>query len=191
MRLEPLIAEKFEMKGSEKSRQSLLDGHRWQRRRFWVELTVVLKIVLAVISGLILIRCDVQQYVDFPNVTMAVIYYDLADTITYLISLILMADVQKPSANIIRSIMLLLFNYVEVSLEMTSLYFCQYRSRNMTFLQALEPGLLGSMPEKAGLQMKLTGDFVLFYGNAALKFFFITMVFGYLAGHMRQRKFRS
>ena len=112
--------------------------------------------------------------------------YNLADTVTYLISLILMADIQKPSANVIRSMLLLLLNYVEVSIEMACLYFLNYDK--MTFLQALQPGLLGELPN----DFYLNGirDYLLHYGNAALKFFFITMAFGYLAGHLRQRTFR-
>lgn len=166
-------------------------GRRWERRRFWVELTVVLKIILAVIAGVTLIQFDICQFKTTSTVVMAVIYYDLIDTVTYLLSLLLMADVQRPSANVIRSMLLLLFNYIEVSLEMTCLFYCQYRERNMDFLHALEPGLLGSMPMNIECEMQLAGDYILFYGNVALKFFFITLMFGYLAGHMRQRQFRS
>ena len=36
-------------------------GHRWERRRFWVELTVVLKLFLAVIVGVVLIHHDICQ----------------------------------------------------------------------------------------------------------------------------------
>lgn len=166
-------------------------GHRWERRRFWVELTVVLKIILAIIAGAALIRYDIYQFETANIVVMAVIYYDLTDTVTYLMSLLIMADVQRPSANVIRSMLLLLFNYIEVSLEMICLFYCQYRERNMDVFHALEPGLLGSMPSDIQCEMQLVGDYILFYGNVALKFFFITLVFGYLAGHMRQRRFRS
>lgn len=36
-----------------------------------------------------------------------------------------------------------------------------------------------------------TVDYILGYLNIGLKFFFITMVFGYFAGHMKQREFKS
>ena len=114
--------------------------------------------------------------------------YNLADTITYLISLILMADIQKPSANVIRSMLLLLLNYVEVSIETACLYLLHYGTGRMSFLQALQPGLMGEIPE--GLKLCSLGDYLLYYGNTAVKFFFITMAFGYLAGHLRQRTFR-
>ena len=166
-------------------------GHRWERRRFWVELTVILKIVLAMIIGALLIKEDICQLGTVNIMLKALICYDLVDTITYLISLLLMADVQKPSANVIRSMLLLLFNFIEVSLEMTCLFYCQFEDREMTALQALESGLLGNMPAGIEKEIEFAGDYILYYGDKALKFFFVTLVFGYLAGHMRQRKFKS
>ena len=68
------------------------------------------------------------------------------------------------------------------------LYFLQYRTEGMTFLQALQPGLMGELPE--GFKLCSLGDYLLYYGNTAVKFFFITMAFGYLSGHLRQRTFR-
>lgn len=166
-------------------------GHRWERRRFWVELTVILKIVIAIIIGILLIK-ENNYPSGMGNPTLKIlICYDLVDTITYLISLLLMADVQKPSANVIRSMLMLLFNYIEVSLEMTCLFYCQFKERKITALQALESGLLGNIAEDIEKQIEFTGDYILYYGNKALKFFFLTLVFGYLAGHMRQRKFKS
>lgn len=61
----------------------------------------------------------------------------------------------------------------------------------MTALQALESGLLGNMPAGIEKEIEFAGDYILYYGDKALKFFFVTLVFGYLAGHMRQRKFKS
>lgn len=120
---------------------------------------------------------------------LCVLLYNMADTTTYLISLLLMADIQKPSANIIRSLLLLLLNYMEVSLDTTALYLLHYRDRGVTFLKALEPGLTGGA--LSGIEMAVASDYLLHYGNMALKFFFVTMAFGYLSGHMRQRQFRS
>ena len=164
-------------------------GHSWQRRRLWVELTVLLKLVVAVafiyiftVSGRFW-----REAIIFPAI--CVLLYNMADTTTYLVSLLLMADIQKPSANIIRSLLLLLLNYMEVSLDTTALYLLHYRDRGITFLKALEPGLTGST--LGGIEMASLSDYLLHYGNMALKFFFVTMVFGYLSGHMRQRHFRS
>ena len=163
-------------------------GRNWQRRRFWVEMTVALKIGMAVLVGYLLVHCS-QAAAGAPGGLLRfILCYNLADTITYLISLILMADIQKPSANVIRSMLLLLLNYVEVSIETACLYLLHYGTGKMSFLQALQPGLMGELPE--GLKLCSLGDYLLYYGNTAVKFFFITMAFGYLAGHLRQRTFR-
>lgn len=168
--------------------KDLFGRKNWQRRRFWVEMTVALKIGMAVLFGYLLVHCSQATIEEAGFWLKGILYYNLADTITYLISLILMADIQKPSANVIRSMLLLLLNYVEVSIEAACLYFLQYRTEGMTFLQALQPGLIGELPEEFNLCS--LGDYLLYYGNTAVKFFFITMAFGYLAGHLRQRTFR-
>lgn len=168
--------------------KDVLGGKDWQRRRFWVEMTVALKIGMAVLFGYLLVHCS-QAATGAPGILLRfILCYNLADTITYLISLILMADIQKPSANVIRSMLLLLLNYVEVSIEIACLYLLHYGTGRMSFLQALQPGLMGELPE--GFNLCSLGDYLLYYGNTAVKFFFITMAFGYLAGHLRQRTFR-
>ncbi len=168
--------------------KDLFGRKNWQRRRFWVEMTVVLKIGMAVLFGYLLVHCS-QAAAGAPGLLLRfILCYNLADTVTYLISLILMADIQKPSANVIRSMLLLLLNYVEVSIEAACLYFLHYGKGKMSFLQALQPGFTGELPE--GLDPSSLGDYLLYYGNTAVKFFFITMAFGYLAGHLRQRTFR-
>ena len=168
--------------------KDLFGRKNWQRRRFWVEMTVVLKIGMAVLFGYLLVHCS-QAAAGAPGLLLRfILCYNLADTVTYLISLILMADIQKPSANVIRSMLLLLLNYVEVSIEAACLYFLHYWKGKMSFLQALQPGVTGELPE--GLDPSSLGDYLLYYGNTAVKFFFITMAFGYLAGHLRQRTFR-
>ena len=168
--------------------KDIFGGQNWQRRRFWVELTVVLKIGIAVLIGIAFVHGGQTEPGLLKYLLIFILGYNLADTITYLISLILMADIQKPSANVIRSMLLLLLNYVEVSIETACLYLLHYGTGRMSFLQALQPGLMGELPE--GLKLCSLGDYLLYYGNTAVKFFFITMAFGYLAGHLRQRTFR-
>lgn len=110
----------------------------------------------------------------------------MADTITYLLSLIMMADIQKPSANVIRSLLLLFFNYIEVSWGMA--YFYYVYCADITFEEALAFGVLGEGTDAAVISA--VPDMIIGYTNTGLKFFFLTVVFGYLVQHMRQRKFR-
>ena len=116
------------------------------------------------------------------------ICFNLLDTVTYLIVLIVMADIQNPSANVIRSLILLAFNYLEMAFGMAYLYYLRYRNEGMIYREALKIGLVG------GEEMVMVNsifEYILFYANTALKFFFVTLVFGYLVGHMRQRRFKS
>lgn len=51
-----------------------------------------------------------------------VIIYDLLDTTTYLVALMFLADIQRPSANVIRSLLMLVVNYIEVELDIIVIY---------------------------------------------------------------------
>lgn len=113
----------------------------------------------------------------------ALVVYAMCDTISYLMTLIVMADIQRPSANIIRSILLLFVNYMEVSLDMAWLYWAACRGQ-ITVGKALLFGILGERQTAAGSDIWA-------YMDAGIRFFFLSLVFGYLANHMRQRKFRS
>ncbi len=98
-----------------------------------------------------------------------------------------MADIQRPSANIIRSMIMLFVNYIEVSLGMSYLYFAYYKQA-ISLGEALAFGVLNL---RAGNQLTSWIDYLFVYVNTGIKFFFITLVFGYFANHMHQRKFRS
>ena len=65
----------------------------------------------------------------------------MLDTVTYLVALMLLADIQGPSANVIRSMILLLVNYVEVSLDMALLFYLD-NLKNISFKSALSAGVM-------------------------------------------------
>lgn len=161
--------------------KDIFGRYDWKRRRQIVEWMAFGKILLPVIAlGL------VQKYgihgrcLQFLQV---LIIYSMADTLTYLLSLIIMADVQSPSANIIRSCILLFVNYLEVSVDMAFLCFTLFQNQKISVQNALAFGILGENLEN--------NNVLLSYGNAGIKFFFLSLVVGYFAGHMKQRRFRS
>ncbi len=117
-----------------------------------------------------------------------ILIYNMCDTITYLLSLIILTDIQRPSANIVRSMVMLVINYVEVILEIAFLYFMASGGVT-TFYQASLLGIFGERTEE--LSHYSTVDYSFKYINVGIRFFFISLVFGYLANHMKQRKFRS
>lgn len=118
-----------------------------------------------------------------------IIVYGISDTITYLLTLIIMADIQRPSANIIRSLIMLLVNYMEVALGTAYLYFASYDRNGVSISDAVRFGILGKEPKSILPDNWIKDAFL--YTNVAMKFFFASLVFGYFANHMKQRKFRS
>jgi len=161
----------------------------WEKRRKAVEWLALCKVVLPVLFwafwsyGFFSQNTAVHEMV-FPGV----IIYSISDTITYLLTLIIMADIQRPSANIIRSMIMLLVNYIEVSLGMAYLYFMYYKSK-ISVSDAVRFGILGTGAK--GAELSGAADYVFLYADVAIRFFFASLVFGYFANHMKQRKFRS
>lgn len=100
-----------------------------------------------------------------------------------------MADIQNRSANVIRSLILLVFNYLEMAFGMAYFYYQHYREVGIMYREALKMGLLGG--EISGIEINTIYEYFLLYINTALRFLIVTLVFGYLIGHMRQRKFKS
>ena len=114
----------------------------------------------------------------------------MLDTVTYLVALMLLADIQGPSANVIRSMILLFVNYVEVSLDMAVLFYLD-NSKNISLKNALSAGVMGDVVQvPKGIAFGQYTE-ILNYTNQGIKFFFITLAFGYFANHLKQRKFRS
>ncbi len=165
-------------------------GDDWERRRQSVERLALGKMVFPVAAwGLWLYVCD-RGHLPFLKWFLPVwVIYNISDTVTYLLTLILMSDIQRPSANIIRSMIMLLVNYMEVSLGMAFLYFVRYKDVIGQARKAVRFGILGEWVK----DVEISGlvDYVFVYADAAVKFFFISIVFGYFSSHMKQRRFRS
>lgn len=162
-------------------------GENWQRRRNTVEVITLSKIAVPFIAWGIVKFCPSIMETWGVYLLNCLIFYFMVDTVTYLLVLIMLADIQKPSANVIRSLILLLCNYLEVSLAMSYFYYVCHDGA--IYRQALDFGILGTRAAAAGVYSLM--DYVLIYGNTMLKFFFITVMFGYLVKHMRQRRFRG
>lgn len=166
----------------------------WQKRRKTVEFIALIKAILPICFGILLqselfIYSLLQIVIPQPIkwILIFVTLYCLLDTLTYLLLLIIMSDIQRPSANIIRSIIMLFINYIEVGCEVAFLYVVCYK---ISFLQALETSFLGK-EFVSSVNINPYIDFALAFGSSGVKFFFTTLVFGYFFSHMKQRKFRS
>lgn len=166
-----------------------IGGENWEKRRRFVEWFATTKVFIPILFywlGYMVVLLPIFDYCIFPFIMM----YNMLDTITYLLTLIILADIQRPSANVIRFMIMLFVNYIEVSFGMAYLYFTYYKylGQAISLRDAIAFGVLGLKVEDKLIR---TLDYVFIYANAGIKFFFITLVFGYLANHMHQRKFRS
>lgn len=169
--------------------KDLAGGYDWQRRRFTVEVTALVKMFLpCVIWGAVTYWSGMPEKAII--LCTAVLCYSTIDTVTYLMVLLFLTDIQRASANVIRSMLLLLFNYIEVSLTMSYLYYL-YGNGTVACRTALEFGIMGNIDANGMERMLTLKEYLFLYGNAALKFFFLTIVFGYIAGHLSQRTFMT
>lgn len=169
--------------------KDLFGKSNWQKRRCAVEIITVFKMAFPFISWLLIRYWTLFQGHIPETVLTGVICFNLLDTVSYLIVLIAMADIQNPSANVIRSLILLVFNYFEMAFSVAFFYYLHYRGKGLIYREALKIGLLGG--DVSEITVCTIYEYLLLYANTVLKFFFVTLVFGYLAGHIRQRKFRS
>ena len=157
----------------------------WHKRRQVVEVCVLLKTFFPLTLWYVLHFIPKSFRPWLETIFTAIIIIFLIDTVTYLLTLIIMADVQRPSANIIRSMIMLFINYIEISFDLTFLYYVQYKVR---FREALAFGFLN---EQTITELDSLKDYLFAVSNTGLKFFLVTLVFGYFFNHMHQREFRS
>ena len=157
-----------------------LGGSDWDTRCKIVEMTAITKMLCAIAIGAQTVCFSCSNSVFF-RILMG---YFMGDTISYLLTLILMADIQRPSANVIRSIILLFINYIEVIFELSYFFFIQYKG-TISFLSALRMIFMGNIAQTD----RISYTFAFF--SAVIKFFFISFAFGYLTDHMRRRRFIS
>lgn len=172
--------------------KDFLGKESWQNRRKIVEKLAFTKAVLPLALGILLEVRTIFPFLSSISIPEflrwifgVLIIYCLLDTITYLILLMILSDIQRPSANVIRSIIMLFVNYIEVCGELAFLYTMFYE---MTFFEALEVSFLGNEITQV---IHPVIDFTLNLASSGIKFFFITLVFGYFFSHMKQRRFRS
>lgn len=156
----------------------------WQRRRGTVELITVVKVFCPIICFRFFQNADLSLKTVWG--IKGFILYMMTDTLTYLLLLILLSDIQKRSANTIRSIICIFLNYIEVCFDLSVLFWIENHS-SLKFNQAVEFICLG---KEIGCTGTAFNTFLM-YLNKGAKFFFMSLAFGYFSKHLRQRKFMS
>ena len=165
--------------------KDVLGGYNWERRRAVVEGMVILKMFLPFAFFMIINECDYSS--GLAAGLQILTLYLMADTVTYLLVLIVLSDIQRPSANVIRSMIFLFINYLEVSADMSVLFYLN--NFNQTGIcEAVQFGIQAEVVE--GCKDSYI-NLSLQYANMGIKFFFVSLAFGYFANHLHQRKFVS
>lgn len=159
----------------------------WEARRGFAEAFSIFKMILG-ITILWLLFKNVWPF--HQDVFGGLMTYNLLDTITYLLALIVLADIQNPSANIIRSLFMLFLNYIEACFELAIIGYV-WINKEISVREWLWYSLT-NIDFTSGLIRIETLDNAWFLSiNAGIKFFFITLVFGYFANSLKARKFRE
>ena len=134
----------------------------WITRRTAVEIITISKVVVLCLVYFVIELCKPEHI----NAFGYLLLYMILDTVTYLLALIFLSDIQKTSANAIRSMIMLAINYIEISLNMSMLCYIFYYGK-VTLQQVIFFGLMGIEPEMP--DFCINGCFL--YFNGLLKFF--------------------
>lgn len=111
--------------------------------------------------------------------------YVMADTLTYLVSLIFLADIYRPSANQLRSFIILIFNYLQMLFGIAVFYYC-YLWNRISFWQAMDYSILG---------IGYSGDAYsnigrsIEYIKVGINFLFIVLAFSFAVAQLKQRRY--
>ena len=162
--------------------KDIVSKEDWIVRRQVAEFTSLAKLIVPIV----LIYCLNLIHGNFilNVISVVIVVYDVLDTITYLLFLMFLADIQRPSANVSRSLIMLVVNYIEVQLDMACIWMisCYFKKSYVTIKMVIE-FIMGGNTVETFQWLK--------WVNNGIKFFFITIVLSYFSSHMRQRKFRT
>lgn len=155
----------------------------WVLRKKTIEWVAFIKVFIPIV--MVVLMSGIESNNSLLYVGSIVILYDLLDTTTYLMALMFLADIQRPSANVIRSLLMLIVNYIEVELDITAIYYIVGKvlyNKAYTF-QNLINFIMGE--NECGINNLIS------FVNKGIQFFFLTVVLSYFSNHMRARKFRD
>lgn len=166
----------------------------WKFRREIIEIETIIKMLVPICFVLLIqiLQNINDAWIDthfwFLPLACGVTAYIMADTITCLLSLIFLADIQGPSANQLRTIILMSFNYVEMIFGI-ALFYYTYFWRKIKFWQALDYSLLGRDFIANGVYtMPLR---LIAYARMGIEFFFVVLTFAFFVSHLKRRKYLS
>lgn len=162
----------------------------WHRRRMFIEFEVILKTIFS--SILLVIPIDNKN---LKIAAIVISIYLLMETITYLSKLVFLSDIQNASANILRSILLLFFNCVEVNLSFAFLYksfnvLSKVKNNGIEITRTTIDYLHFSCVNSTSIPINTVGK-TLVCIQMAVQFYVITIVLAYFIGNFKKIKFNS
>lgn len=166
----------------------------WKFRREIIEIETIIRMLIPIFFVVLIQIVQningtwIDNHTWFLAAACGVTAYTMADTITCLLGLIFLADIQGPSANQLRTIILLSFNYIEMIFGIALFYYTYYWGK-IQFLQALDYSLLGKeLVENVTYSMPLR---MIAYARTGIEFLFVVLTFAFFVAHLKQRKYLS
>lgn len=172
--------------------QELSGRKSWQARKKAVEIETIVKALIPILAVGIIQILQIIPAVDLENrkwilyLLVAITAYIMLDTITYLMSLIFLTDIVEPSANCLRTIILLIFNYMEMIFGIALFYYAALWG-TIDIWQALDYSILGNAMQEIGNMNWVIRTIE--YSRSAINFFFLVVTFAFFLSHLKQREF--
>ena len=167
----------------------------WKFRREAIEIETFLKMLIP-LTWLVFFETQGKygaiENIYWRGMAIFITIWVMADTVTCLLALIFLADIQGPSANQLRSLILLIFNYLEMVFGLSLFYYlychCEYTELKIGFWNALDYGVLGAVHSA----VKISSTFrIIEYAKSGTNFLFMALAFGFFSAHLKQRSYLS
>jgi O-acetyl-ADP-ribose deacetylase (regulator of RNase III) len=152
----------------------------WERRRVFIELETIVKCLIP----LIFLYLSPYMMNGVVHISIAICIFLMLETLTYVTKLLFLSDILNPSANNIRSVLLLSINYLEVNFCFA--YFYQ-------FYKCFEKmgriaSLYAAFEHSSQVPINDIGMILVVIHNC-ITFYFIGVILSYFVGNFQTRKF--
>lgn len=160
--------------------KSRLFNKSWEQRRRCIDVEVFIKMLIPIV-GLIITK----KISDITNIGfIIVIALSMLGTIIYVLNLIFLADIQNPSANIYRSIILLFENYIELTFGFAFFYNYFEAIRESSRIKCICFAFTNS-----NVEISNTIGYILASIQSCILFIFGGLILAYFVSNFKQRKF--
>lgn len=160
--------------------KSLVFNRNWEERRKFIDFQVFIKMLFPIIG---LVLSEKLSY----NMNYSIgiiIVISMSETIIYVLNLIFLADIQNPSANIYRSIILLFANYIEITFGFAFLYNFFNAFKDSSIIKCICFAFTNQNVEIAN-----DPGYILASIQSAIMIMFSGLIFAYFVNNFKQRKF--